>query len=109
MTQALLYYVTAPDAETADRIAASLVEERLAACVNVLPGARSVYRWEGKIERGEEVVLIAKTARGRGAALVQRVIELHPFETPACVALPLDTDLSSGAFIRWIAEETARR
>ena len=105
---ARLVYITAPDDETADRIAATLVEERLAACVNVIPGMRSVYRWEGKIARDEETVLIAKTTRALAPALAARARELHPYDEPAIVALDVDPAGSSAPFLAWIAKETAR-
>lgn len=100
----VLVYMTAPDARCADLIAAALVAGHLAACVNVLPGMRSVYRWKGRIERADEVVLVAKTARSRLGALVSEVRKLHPYECPCVAALPLDG--GHGPFLDWIDAET---
>ena len=99
-----LMLVTAPDEETGRRIARALVEERLAACVNVLPGVRSVYRWKGAVEEASEVLLIAKTRADRSAALASRVRALHPYELPEVVALPV-TD-GSRAYLRWVVAES---
>jgi periplasmic divalent cation tolerance protein len=96
--------VSAPDAETGRRIARALVEERLAACVNVLPGVHSIYRWKGAVEEADEVLLVAKTRRTRAAALAARVRALHPYELPEVVALPV-TD-GSRAYLRWVVAES---
>ena len=78
--------ITAPEQETAGTIARALVEERLAACVNLLPGVRSIYRWQGAVEEASEVLLIAKTHASRCAALAARVRALHPYALPEIVA-----------------------
>ncbi len=78
---------TAPDAGQAARIARELVERRLAACVNVLSGAASVYRWEGAIEESAEVLMIVKTTRARLAELERALLDLHPYDVPEFVAL----------------------
>ena len=96
--------VTAPDEETGRRIARALVEERLAACVNVLPGVRSIYRWKGAVEEASEVMLVAKTRAERAGALAARVRALHPYELPEVVALPV-TD-GSRAYLRWVIAES---
>ena len=96
--------VTAPDEETGRRIARALVEERLAACVNVLPGVHSIYRWKGAVEEADEVMLVAKTRAERAAALAARVRALHPYELPEVVALPV-TD-GSRAYLRWVVAES---
>ena len=96
--------VTAPDEETGRRIARALVEERLAACVNVLPGVRSIYRWKGAVEEASEVMLVAKTRAERTGALAARVRALHPYELPEVVALPV-TD-GSRAYLRWVIAES---
>lgn len=100
-------YTTAPDAATAEKIARALIERRLAACVNVIPGMISTYRWEGRIETGAEVVLIIKTTAAAAPAARELVLALHPHETPCVVALPIVEDASSRAFLDWIAAETA--
>ncbi|MDE0058633.1 MAG: divalent-cation tolerance protein CutA [Defluviicoccus sp.] len=100
-----LAYMTAGSVEEAKTIGRALVEDRLAACVNVLPGMVSLYRWEGALEEAAEVVLIAKTRAEKFDALAERVAEIHPYDTPCAIRL----DISSGlpAFLDWIAEETA--
>ena len=101
---ALACLCTCPDAATAARIAAALVEERLAACVNVLPGVESVYRWQGRVERASEVLLLIKSTRERLPALTARVVELHPYELPELVAV----DIAGGlpGYLAWIADAT---
>ena len=101
----LLCLITAPDREVADRIARTLVDERLAACVNILPGITSVYRWEGAVETGEEVLLMAKTMRARLDALTVRVKQLHPYDVPEVIAVGIQGGLL--AYLDWIAAETA--
>ncbi len=96
---------TAPDPETGTRIARALVEERLAACVNVVPGVRSIYRWQGAIEEGQEVLLVIKTQAERVAPLAERLRALHPYEVPELLALPVDAGLAS--YLQWVAGEVA--
>lgn len=79
--------ITAPSTADGERIARSLVDERLAACVNVVPGCRSVYRWEGQIHADEEALLIAKTTKAAFDRFRARVDELHPYDTPEIVAI----------------------
>lgn len=81
--------VTVPNAETAERLAEALVGERLAACVNVLGGVRSVYRWKGAVERDQELLCVCKTTRAGFERLRARVVELHPYELPEVIALPV--------------------
>lgn len=101
---ALACLCTCPDAATAARIAEALVDERLAACVNVLPGVESVYRWQDRVERASEVLLIIKTTRDRLQTLTGRVVELHPYELPELVAV----DIAGGlpGYLAWIADAT---
>jgi periplasmic divalent cation tolerance protein len=101
---ALICFCTCPDPATAERIAGTLVAERLAACVNVLPGLRSVYRWKGAVERADEVLLLIKTRPDRYPALQDRVQELHPYELPELVAVETDSGLP--AYLRWVVDET---
>jgi periplasmic divalent cation tolerance protein len=105
MTDAIFVYVTAPDLDTADRIGTALVEERLAACANLLPGMRSIYRWQGAVERADETVLLLKTQRSRFDALESRVRALHPYDTPCIVALPIAQ--GSAPYLDWIESETS--
>ena len=82
----------------------TLVDERLAACVNLLPPMESVYRWEGQVEHDTERQVIIKTSRERVAALWERIRELHPYETPEFVVLAIQD--GSDAYLRWIGEST---
>lgn len=102
---ALLCLCACPDAGIAARIADALVGERLAACVNVLPGMRSVYRWQGAVETAAEVLLLAKTTADREPALRERIALLHPHAVPEVIALRIDAGLP--AYLDWIARETA--
>jgi periplasmic divalent cation tolerance protein len=97
-------YITAPDVEAARRIGKILLVERLAACVNILPGMESHYWWEGRIESAQEAVLIAKTREGLREAMIERVREAHPSETPCIVFLPVTAGHPD--YLDWIASET---
>lgn len=105
MTGALVVLVTAPTAERAAEMARTLVEERLAACGNVVPGIRSIYRWEGEVQDDEEVLLVLKTTRERFEALRERVLALHPYEVPEVLALPVEA--GSEKYLAWLEGETA--
>jgi periplasmic divalent cation tolerance protein len=94
--------VTAPDARSAESMARALVEERLAACVNVIPGLVSVYRWEGEVQRDQEALMILKTTESRMAALRERVIQLHPYEVPE--VLVLNVVDGHEAYLGWVRE-----
>ena len=96
--------VTVPDRETGDRIAQALVTESLAACVNVIPGVVSTYRWQGEIQRDDELLLVIKTRREKMEALQARAIELHPYDTPEVIAL--DITGGSPAYLNWITDNT---
>jgi periplasmic divalent cation tolerance protein len=104
MTDALVVLVTTPSAERAAEIARAVVGERLAACGNVVPGLRSIYRWEGKVQEDEEALLVLKTTRGRFEALRDRVLALHPYEVPEVLALSVEA--GSARYLAWIAGET---
>jgi periplasmic divalent cation tolerance protein len=97
--------VTAPEPETAGRIARTLVEERLAACVNVLPGIRSTYRWQGAVQQDDEVLLVIKTRADRLVTLTGRVRDLHPYELPEVLALPAAG--GSADYLAWVAAGSA--
>ena len=103
-SEVVVVLCNAPDAATARRIAARLVESGLAACVNILAPCESVYRWEGKIERGAEVPLLAKTTRARLDAAVAAMREAHPFEAPEVIALPVIGGLPE--YLDWVRKET---
>lgn len=95
---------TVPDRESGERIAHALVEERLAACVNLVPGLTSVYRWQGKVEKEAECLLIIKTGVSRFNVLKQRIKALHPAELPEIIALPIIH--GSREYLDWITEST---
>ena len=97
-------YMTTPDREVARRIGRTLVEERLAACVNVLDGMESIYWWEGALEEAREAVLIAKTRGDLLEALTARVKALHPYTCPCVVALPIVG--GHAAYLDWLVAET---
>ena len=94
--------VAAPDAETARSIARTLVEERLAACGNVVSGVTSVYRWKGAVQEDAEALLVLKTSRQTMERLSARVIELHPYEVPEVLAL--DVAYGSAAYLEWLGD-----
>jgi len=93
---------TCPDEDVAGHIAAALVEEDLAACVNVLPRVLSIYRWQGSVERDTEALMIIKTTAGRYAALEKRVQALHPYELPEIIAVPIAAGLQG--YLDWLEQ-----
>jgi periplasmic divalent cation tolerance protein len=104
VVDALVVLVTAPSPEVAAALARTLVEERLAACGNVLSEIRSIYRWEGQVREDAEALLILKTTRARLEALRDRVLALHPYGVPEVLALPVEA--GSAAYLSWLAGET---
>jgi len=104
MTGNIVVFVTAGDMETAEKIGKVLVEERLAACVNVVPGIRSFYRWEGRVVDDGELLLIIKTQSSRFEALKARVLGLHTYDLPEIVGLPIE--MGHEAYLDWIRTET---
>lgn len=100
----LLVYVTAPDAACAKTLSRTVVEERLAACSNLLEGMHSIYHWQDKIVESTEVVCLFKTTRERSADLMARIRALHPYEVPCIVALPIQAGFTP--FLEWIDTET---
>jgi len=96
---------TAPDRETATRIARGLVERSLAACANLLPGVRSIYRWQGRIEESDEILLVLKTTQARVDELERALLELHPYEVPECVVFaPFHVEAK---YLAWLVGETS--
>jgi len=95
---------TVPDRETGERIAEALVQEQLAACVNLLPGVASMYRWQGKVEKAQECLLIIKTGVSRFDVLRRRIASLHPYKVPEIIALPIIH--GDKAYLNWISEST---
>lgn len=101
---AIMVYVTVPDLPQAERIAQTIVAERLAACANILPGMQSVYHWQGKIETGAEVVLIFKTQETLFMPLRDKIKTLHSYDTPCIIALPIAAGDQN--YLDWIIAET---
>jgi periplasmic divalent cation tolerance protein len=97
---------TFPDADTAARIARVLVEEQLAACVNVVQSVRSIYRWEGKVCDEAEALAVIKTTAERYPALAAKITELHPYQVPEVIALPLAD--GHPPYLAWLAEQVAK-
>lgn len=102
MDPVVFLYVTAPDDAVASKIAEALVANRAAACVNILPRIRSIYRWQGAIEREEEIAMIIKTIEGKSREARMIVERLHPYATPAIAAIPVDAGRSGEKFIAWV-------
>ncbi len=101
--ETLLVLTHLPDVASAQMLAGHLVEQRLAACVNILPPCRSVYRWQGKIENAEEIPLAIKTTRSRYAAIESAIRQQHPYELPEIIAVPVAAGLPG--YLDWIAKE----
>ncbi|MDR0997206.1 MAG: divalent-cation tolerance protein CutA [Zoogloeaceae bacterium] len=104
MTQACLVFTSLPDEASAFAVSEALIERRLAVCVSRLPGISSTYRWEGKIERAEEVALIIKTTQEQYPALEKAIIDLHPYDLPEILAVPVSQALP--AYLTWMGTET---
>ena len=102
MTETVVVLVTAPTAEKAAEIARTLVEEKLAACGNVIPSVRSIYRWEGKVHDDAEALLVLKAPRKRLQELADRVAQIHPYEVPEVIGLPIEG--GSEKYIDWIIQ-----
>lgn len=96
---------TVGKAEDAERIAEALVERRLAACVNIVPGLTSVYRWKGKLERDDERLLVIKTRRDRVDALRVALVSLHPYDLPELLVLPVEA--GHAPYLAWIDESVS--
>ena len=102
--RAVFVYTTYPSLVEAERIGRAVLERRLAACVNILPGMISHYRWEGKVERAEEAVMLVKTRASVANAVSDAVKELHSYDTPAIVVLPLES--VEKTYLAWLLAET---
>jgi periplasmic divalent cation tolerance protein len=101
----LLALSTFPDIEAARRIARELVSEKFAACANIIPTIESIYRWQGKIESGNETLVLFKTAAARYPAFQDRLKSLHPYDVPEIVACPVDKALPE--YLRWVLDSSA--
>jgi len=106
MNKHVMIYITAADRRQALRIGKILVQERLAACINILGRIDSIYWWEGRVQQGKEVSFVAKTRAALSKAVIRRVRELHSYHVPCAVAVPVAD--GNPAFLQWISAETAQ-
>lgn len=104
MTEVRVVLTTCRDMREAERIAEAVVAERLAACANLVPGVRSIYRWEGKIEHSEEILIVIKTAAAQFAALEKRIKALHSYTCPEIVSIPIQEGFQP--YLDWIRQNT---
>ncbi len=107
MTEYIMVLIPASKEDEAARIARDIVSSRLAACVNIVKGIRSIYRWQGKIEDEDEVLMIVKTRRDLFGELKKRVKELHSYSVPEIIALPIVE--GSEEYLKWLQEETKEK
>jgi periplasmic divalent cation tolerance protein len=103
-TDAIIVFITAPNREEASRLAEMLIEARLAACVQILPGVESVYQWQGNVERQEEVLLTVKTIKSRFEELEREVRSRHSYETPEILSVPVIA--CSAPYLEWLGGST---
>src|ERR1700742_427667 len=106
MERAVFVYTTYPSAVEAEKAGRALIERALAACVNILPGMVSLYRWEGAIERGEEAVMIIKTRASLAEAASAAVKEMHSYTTPAILVIPLES--VDAGYLAWMMAQTEK-
>ena len=99
----VLVLTTLPLESDAEQFASQLVEEKLAACVNILPAMRSVYRWKGGVERADERQLVIKTTEASVSTLESRICQLHPYDVPEVVVLAIDS--GSAAYLSWLSDK----
>ncbi len=98
-------WVTVPDHETALSIAHAVVDDKLAACANILPGVTSIYTWQGKKEKSQEELLMIKTRSTLVEAIIAKIKSIHPYEVPEIIAMPIAQ--GNAAYLQWIEEETS--
>ena len=103
----VLLYTTFPSVVEAEKAGRKLVEEKLAACVNVIPGMRSIYRWEGKVEQAEEAVMVIKSRASHAEKITGAIKAVHAYDNPAILVLPILG--GSQPFIDWILAETEKK
>ena len=103
--KSVLIYSTFPSPEAAEKVGRELVEQRLAACINILPGMTSIYHWENAIVRDSEAVMIIKTRQSLSGRVIEAAKALHPYTNPALVVLPIID--GSQDYVRWLMDETA--
>lgn len=104
MSEAALIYSTWPDGDTAAQAASTLLEEKLIACANIFPAGRSIYVWEGEVRDEAETVMMVKTTAGRAGLVRDRLLALHPYDTPCVLGIDLKRTQSSSAFTHWIRQ-----
>lgn len=104
MTDAMLVLTTLPSAEAAAELAKAVVGEKLAACANLLPAVRSIYRWQGRVQDESEVLVLFKTRQEHFERLKARLLELHPYEIPEVLAIPVEQGYQ--AYLDWLGQET---
>jgi periplasmic divalent cation tolerance protein len=102
MTNKRLVLTTTASLEEARKVARALLESRLTACVNIIPKIESVYRWEGKVEEAQEYLLLIKTTAEAFPAVQEKILELHSYDVPECIAISVDE--GSEAYLKWIDE-----
>lgn len=100
MPEALVVFVTCPNRRHAQRLANTLIQQRLAACINILPVVQSLFWWQGRVDRARETLLIIKTSARRFEALRRSVCALHPYDVPEVIAIPIRK--AHGPYLRWI-------
>jgi periplasmic divalent cation tolerance protein len=101
-TTALIVLCTCPDQQTAEHLASALVERQLAACVNILPGIRSFYRWEGRLQQDDEIQLVIKASQKTWPRLEQFIQQQHPYEVPEILAIPVTAGLPD--YLKWLED-----
>jgi periplasmic divalent cation tolerance protein len=106
-SEIIIVFVTVPGLREGSRISKAILTSRLAACVNVIPGVQSIYKWKGKIVQEKEAMLVLKTTRLRYRKLEQKIKELHPYEVPEVIAIPLIC--GSSQYVEWVTREVANR
>ena len=102
MSDKFIFLVTVPNMEEGKKIAKYLVENKIAACVNIIPGIYSIYEWKDKIEENNELLLLIKTTEQKSAQLIQKVKELHSYDVPECIGLRIEK--GSEDYLNWINE-----
>lgn len=102
--EVVLAFSTFPDVETARRIARELVAENFVACANVIPKVESIYRWQGKIEQGDETLVLFKTTAARFAAFEEKLKSLHPYDVPEIISCKIEAGLPD--YLRWVTENS---
>jgi periplasmic divalent cation tolerance protein len=103
-TEILLVFTNLPDRTSAEHVARALIEQQAAACVNIMQGCTSLYRWQGQLETADEVPLLAKTTRAAYPRLEQTIRKLHPYELPEIIAVPVNAGLQE--YMNWVIQET---